>query len=148
MADINKRFKIGNTTVNLGKVDLVGDLQHIQCVRYNTIPYCVNQITRVEIECPRNSRLVTLDCPGNSRLVIDFTDRIRTVQLTPQLRLEEVEVFKAELMEELKVLEAHEMALKELETPQSMKEIEAVEDNLVNSLAEVQKLKEEFSKNN
>ena len=131
-------------------MDLVGDLQYNQCVRYNTIPYCVNQITRVEIDCAVRSMHITItDCPGNSRLVItDFTDRIRTIQLTPQLKLEEEVVVKAELMEDLKVLEAHEMALKELETPQTMKEIEAVEDNLVNSLAEVQKLKEEFSKNN
>ena len=161
MADINKRFRIGNTTVNLGKVE------NAMC-RFNTEPiFCkvyktgfdpcrfymtVDPCRIYMTACPMMSDIPTACKYGSKPIEItpDIWEmmEITPQYLTPQLELEDIVGLKEQLKMDMKALEEHEMALRKLEKPQTLEEIDAIEDKLVNSLAEVQKLKEELSKNN
>ncbi len=148
MADTKKRFTLGNTTVNLGEIEKTGGL--IGCRVYNTYPYCANQITRYEIpDITQLCRYHTMDititgCHGVTlpRTTTWMTDRIRTVELTPQLRIEEIAGLKEQLKEDLQAVEAHEAVVRSAEVPQTLEEMNLVEEKLKGSLAEVQKLKE------
>ena len=154
MADGKNRFKIGNTTINLGEIEKI--------CKFNTEPMDFCRVYLTPDPCrfhltPPNTCHVYLT-PNTCRLYLspmpcggytppidcDFT-QLPWDHITPQLELEDIVGLKEQLIEDLKVLEEHEMALRKLETPQTMEEIDAIEDKLVNSLAEVQKLKEEFT---
>lgn len=163
MADTKKRFTLGNTTVNLGEIEKTGGL--IGC-RYNTYPYCANQITRYEITdipqtCAYHTRTITVTgchgvtLPRTTTWMIptdrirtaeltpqELTPQLRTVELTPQLRIEEIAGLKEQLKEDLQAVEAHEAVVRSAEVPQTMEEMNLVEEKLKDSLAEVQKLKE------
>ena len=145
MADTKKRFTLGNTTVNLGEIENVGGL--IGCVGFNTYPYCANHIT---VGCYpvtlQNCYHVTVGCRGVTLLrTTDWTERIRTAELTPRLRIEEIAGLKEQIKEDLHAVEAHEEVIRSAEIPQTMEEMNIVEKKLKDSLAEVQKLKKELA---
>ena len=109
-------------------------------------------ITDIPQLCPYHTMNLTITgCNGVTLpRTITVTDRIRTVELTPQLtpqelRIEEVVGLKAQLMEDLQAVEAHEAVMRNTEVPKTIEEMNEVEENLKNSLAEVQKLKKELA---
>ena len=159
MADTKKRFTLGNTTVNLGEIEKTVGF----CRAYNTYPYCADRITgyitdiqqfciyqtvNVTITvCKYTADITLTGCLGVTlpRTTTLATDRIRTVELTPQLRIEEIAGLKEQLKEDLQAVEAHEAVVRSAEVPQTLEEMNLVEEKLKDSLAEVQKLKEDLA---
>lgn len=146
----NKRFRIGNMTVNLGKLD---------DVKYQPNPNCVRTYIT---GCPA----YTLGCfqfTGGGRGCFPFTVtgggcNQRTIggcginysTLPPTTILDgwPQEAFipdlKASLINQLKEIEAYELELEIQETPQTIEEMDALENELENSLKALKELKNNF----
>jgi len=161
-----KRFRIGNTTVNLGQVHKVTDeilcryptnvcqyYTHslIECPYYTKIPtltickihntdiHCQN---RTGINCTNTFRGCGFSIPDPRTPIIDDFD----INIIKKIHPTQIKEIKENLLSQLKEIEEHEIALKKMETPQTLEEINELEDELENSLKEIKNLKRKFKK--
>ena len=123
-----KRFKIGNMTVNLGRLD--------DKLKYKTDPNC--QLTYTG--CNNLTYICKLTgCNNLTGCGLNYSK-----PLDDWLQPELIPDLKASLISQLKEIEAYELELEIQETPQTLEEINALEVEFENSLKEIKELKKNF----
>ena len=141
-----KRFKIGNMTVNLGRLD--------DKLKYKTDPNCqltytgCNNLTHIckLTECNNLTGCNNLThickltgCNNLTGCGLNYSK-----PLDDWLQPELIPDLKASLISQLKEIEAYELELEIQETPQTLEEINALEVEFENSLKEIKELKKNF----
>jgi len=146
----NKRFRIGNMTVNLGKID--------DALKYKPDPNCqltygCNQVTvlcnqftwggggcnRVSIICPR---FTNIGCGlSDNPCGVNYSTLPPTNILDGWPQPVFIHDLKESLIAQLREVEAYELELKAQETPQTLEEMNELENELQNSLKELQEIK-------
>jgi len=138
-----KRFRIGNMTVNLGKID--------DALKYQPDPNCqhtygCNQFTwGGGGGCPSFTYIgcgLTNNPCGKNYSTLPPT----TLVQDPIDQSIDLQIVKESLVTQLKEIEAYEIELKVQETPQTIEEINMLEQEIEDSLKEIKKLKTEFKK--
>jgi len=153
----NKRFRIGNMTVNLGKIDdtLRRDIGFDCGKNYSTLPPTTNITCNVY-----TPQIVSQNCCY--RFTPYFTDTIPTVTgcggcgknystLPPSALVQDpinssidLQRVKESLVTQLKEIEAYELELETQGIPQTIEEMDGLENELENSLKELRELKKNF----